>query len=102
MNTNEVLSELRKLGITATEQDLKDYARKGLIPKPTEIVIKKNNISAAQRTGRQYYAHTDKGIIYGSTAEIVQRKIARAGAGPYIIPKKESKNIAEIDCELPF
>jgi len=99
MNTNEVLSELRKLGITATEQDLKDYARKGLIPKPTEIVIKKNNISAAQGTGRQYYAHTDQGIIYGSSPDIVKRKAKRLKAKPYVLPKTQSKNI---DDELPY
>lgn len=65
------------------------------------IEIKKNNISVDQGTGRQYYAHTDKGIIYGSTAEIVQRKIARAGAGPWVLPIKQPyKN--NPDDPLPF
>lgn len=64
------------------------------------IEIKKNNISADQRTGRQYYAHTDQGIIYGSTYEIVQRKIKRSGAGPYKQPPKSEKR--EIDPEHEF
>lgn len=68
------------------------------------IEIKKNNISADQRTGRQYYAHTDKGIIFGSTDEIVQRKIDRIGAGPYAPPPKQERQrqCPEQEEELPF
>lgn len=68
------------------------------------IEIKKNNISADQRTGRQYYAHTDQGIIFGSTAEIVHRKIDRAGAGPYKQPPKQESRAQNLDREeeLPF
>lgn len=70
----------------------------------TGIEIKKNNISVDQRTGRQYYAYTDKGIIFGSTAEIVQRKIDRIGAGPYVHPpKQESQSVdSSHEDELPF
>jgi len=68
-----------------------------------EIKIKKNNISTAQRTGRQYYAHTDKGIIYGSTEAIVQRKIERAKAGPWVLIKDKPREIdPEHEHDVPF
>ena len=57
------------------------------------IVIKKSNLSCDQRTGHQYYAHTDQGIIYGSTYRIVKNKVERAGAGPWVLPKDEPRHI---------
>ena len=63
------------------------------------IEIKKNNLSCDQKTGHQFYAHTDKGIIYGSSLDIVKRKAKRLKAKPYVLPKTLSKNI---DDELPY
>ena len=67
------------------------------------IVIKKSNLSCDQRTGHQYYAHTDQGIIYGSTEAIVQRKVKRSGAGPWVLPKDKPREIdPEHEHDVPF
>jgi len=62
------------------------------------ITIKENRIAGAT-AGERFYAHTDKGIIYGSSPDIVKRKAKRLKAKPYVLPKTQSKNI---DDELPY
>lgn len=64
------------------------------------ITIKENRIAGAT-AGERFYAHTDKGIIYGSSPEIVKRKAERLKAKPYVLPKTLSKN-KNIDDELPY
>jgi hypothetical protein len=65
------------------------------------VDIHKNNLSGDYRyKGKQYYAVTDKGVIFGSTPEIVQRKINRLGAGPVKYERSE-KRAGEIE-KLPF
>jgi len=63
------------------------------------IIVKENLI--ATTTGERFYAHTDKGIIYGSSPDIVKRKAKRLKAKPYVLPKKQPKN-KYIDDELPY
>ena len=67
------------------------------------IEIKRNNISHDQGTGRQYYAHTNKGIIYGSTYEICQRKVERAKAEPWVLIKDKPREVdPEHEYDVPF
>jgi len=51
--------------------------------------------------GHKFYAITDRGFIYGSSIEIVQRKIKRLNAKEKVY-KKETNNANEDDFELPF
>lgn len=67
-----------------------------------DIEIKKSNLSCDQRTGRQFHAFTDKGMVYGSTEDVVQRKIERMGANPYKLPKQEPKKAIQEDWKVPF
>ena len=64
------------------------------------IIVKENRIAGAT-AGKRFYAYTDKGIIYGSSPDIVKRKAKRLKAKPYVLPKTLSKN-KNIDEELPY
>ena len=64
------------------------------------IIVKENRIAGAT-AGERFYAHTDKGIVYGSSPEIVKRKAERLKAKPYVLPKNQPKN-KHIDDELPY
>lgn len=68
------------------------------------IVIKKSNISHDHKTAKQFYAWTDKGMICGSTYDIVKRKVERAGAKPYENPPKQEKRAVDPEHEhdVPF
>lgn len=61
------------------------------------IKIHRDNTSKKER----YYAITDKGIIYGSSIEIVQRKINRKGAKEKIYIK-EINSQENNNFDLPF